>query len=77
MERNKPAPVMQDDQDTQCIIHLTNNTLIYLKMVDRFLALVCVVQEQAFDQQSLIDYNITVFRDALLKLFKIPSEVTD
>ena len=68
---------MQDDQDTQCIIHLTNNTLIYLKMVDRFLALVCVVQEQAFDQQSLIDYNITVFRDALLKLFKIPSEVTD
>ena len=64
---------MQDDQDTQCIIHLHNNTLIYLKMVDRFLALVCVVQEQAFDQQSLIDYNITVFRDALLKLFKIPS----
>jgi len=63
--------VMRDDQNTQCIIHLTNNTLIYLKMVDRFLALVCVVQEQSFDQQSLIDYNIGVFRDALLKLFNV------
>ncbi|CEM27533.1 unnamed protein product [Vitrella brassicaformis CCMP3155] len=62
----------QYDAQSNCVINLDNNILLYLREVDRFLALVCVVREEYFDRQHMLDYNINVFKDALLNVFKYP-----
>jgi len=56
---------------SSCIIHLNNGTLLYLKEVDKCLALVCILREENFDRQHLLDYNIQVFKDALVEIFRV------
>jgi len=60
------------DSDTKssCIIHLVNGTLLYLREVDHCLALVCILREENFDRQHLLDHNIAVFKEALQDLFQ-------
>jgi Ras-related GTP-binding protein C/D len=55
---------------SSCIIHLVNGTLLYLKEVDHYLALVCILREENFDRQHLLDHNIAVFKEALQDLFQ-------
>merc|ERR1719413_306803 len=61
------------DSDTKssCIIHLVNGTLLYLREVDHCLALVCILREENFDRQHLLDYNIKVFKEALGEIFRV------
>jgi len=59
------------DAKSSCIIHLNNGTLLYLREVDRCLALVCIVREENFDRQHLLDYNIQVFKEALTEIFRV------
>eukprot|EP00930_Biecheleria_cincta_P065094 TRINITY_DN50799_c0_g1_i1.p1 TRINITY_DN50799_c0_g1~~TRINITY_DN50799_c0_g1_i1.p1 ORF type:complete len:346 (+),score=64.46 TRINITY_DN50799_c0_g1_i1:36-1040(+) len=64
-EEGAMATSIEQDTKSSCIIHLNNSTLLYLKEVDRCLALVCILREENFDRQHLLDYNIKVFREAL------------
>lgn len=43
---------------------------MYLKEVDRCLALVCLIREEDFHKQHLIDYNIDNFKTGLKQLFQ-------
>ena len=43
---------------------------MYLKEVDRCLALVCLINEADFHKQHLIDYNIDNFKTGLKQLFQ-------
>mmetsp|Transcript_35217 Transcript_35217/g.101399 ORF Transcript_35217/g.101399 Transcript_35217/m.101399 type:complete len:339 (-) Transcript_35217:305-1321(-) len=54
-----------------CIIHLKSGTLLYLREIDRSMVLVCILREENFDRQHLVDYNIQVFKDSLLEIFKV------
>ena len=63
------------DQDSTSIINLNyagneENTVLYLREVDKFLALVCLVNEREFHKQHLINYNIDCFKDGLKKIFE-------
>lgn len=58
------------DSKSSCTINLNNGTLLYLREVDRCLALVCIIREENFDRQHLVDYNIKVFKDALVQIFQ-------
>merc|ERR1711981_216879 len=60
-----------DYNKSSCVIHLNNGTLLYLREVDRCLALVCILREENFDRQHLIDYNIRIFKEALTEIFKV------
>ena len=44
---------------------------MYLREVDRCLALVCLISEEDFHKRHLIDYNIECFKVGLKQLFSL------
>lgn len=72
------------DSKSSSVIKLTGaneepNVVIYLREVDRCLALVCIVNEENFLKQHLINYNIDNFKKGLKELFthtpeRLPTE---
>lgn len=62
------GPNANTSSGASCLVHLNNGLVLYLKEVGKLLALVCVVREELFDRQHLVDYNIKVFKKALQTL---------
>eukprot|EP00096_Caligus_rogercresseyi_P011188 TRINITY_DN4325_c0_g1_i1.p1 TRINITY_DN4325_c0_g1~~TRINITY_DN4325_c0_g1_i1.p1 ORF type:complete len:378 (-),score=174.34 TRINITY_DN4325_c0_g1_i1:114-1247(-) len=63
------------DSKSSSIIRLNNSTILYLKEVNKALALVCVLREENFVKQSSIDYNFSVLRKAIEEVFKLNNKV--
>lgn len=59
-----------DDQSSS-LIKLNNSTVLYLREVNKFLALVCILREYSFSRQGVIDFNFLCFREAIHKIFEI------
>ena len=59
------------DQESHSMIKLNNNTVLLLKEVSKVLALVCIVREEHFQQQGLIEYNFKCFKDAISQVFAV------
>ncbi|KAF7997878.1 hypothetical protein HCN44_009276 [Aphidius gifuensis] len=59
-----------DDQSSS-LIKLNNGTILYLREVNKFLALVCILREDNFDRQGVIDYNFLCFRNAIQQVFEL------
>lgn len=57
------------------IIHLNNTTVMYLKEVTKFLALVCFLREESFERKGLIDYNFHCFKNAIQEVFDVRVKV--
>lgn len=55
-------------------IKLNNQTVLYLREVNNFLALVCILREENFDKQGLIDYNFQCFKDAIEEIFNTKND---
>eukprot|EP00920_Eleutheroschizon_duboscqi_P014023 GHVT01032800.1.p1 GENE.GHVT01032800.1~~GHVT01032800.1.p1 ORF type:complete len:346 (-),score=35.72 GHVT01032800.1:415-1452(-) len=55
---------------TMCLIQLNTGHILYLHEIDRLVALACVVREENFDRQYLVDYNIRIFCGAIKELFR-------
>lgn len=53
------------------LIKLNNSTILYLKEVNKFLALVCILREENFTKQGVIDYNFLVFREGIGRVFEL------
>ncbi|CAN7988228.1 unnamed protein product [Ixodes hexagonus] len=64
------------DSESSSIIKLNNGTVLYLQEVNRFLALVCILREENFDKQGLIDYNFQCFRQAIHEVFEVQCRVS-
>jgi len=54
--------------ESQAIIKLNPNPILYLREVNRFLALVCRLPQEHFDKPGLIDYNFEVFKNAITEV---------
>ncbi|XP_006007149.1 ras-related GTP-binding protein D isoform X1 [Latimeria chalumnae] len=63
------------DNESMAIIKLNNTTVLYLKEVTKFLALVCFVREESFERKGLIDYNFHCFRKAIHEVFEVRVKV--
>ncbi|XP_039199060.1 ras-related GTP-binding protein D isoform X2 [Crotalus tigris] len=63
------------DKESTAIIKLNNATVLYLKEVTKFLALVCFVREESFERKGLIDYNFHCFRKAIHEVFEVRMKV--
>lgn len=61
------------DLNSSSTIKLNNSTVLYLREVNKFLALVCILREENFDKQGLIDYNFNCFREAIQEVFETKS----
>ena len=59
------------DTETTSVIRLTDSTVCYLREVNRFMALVCIMREDSFTKQGLINYNFNCFRQAIQQIFKV------
>eukprot|EP00730_Choanoeca_flexa_P002027 TRINITY_DN10881_c0_g1_i1.p1 TRINITY_DN10881_c0_g1~~TRINITY_DN10881_c0_g1_i1.p1 ORF type:complete len:359 (+),score=78.29 TRINITY_DN10881_c0_g1_i1:64-1077(+) len=56
------------DAKSSSVIKLNNGIVLYLRQVNTYLALVCLIQEENYDEKSLIDFNFQCFREALGQL---------
>ncbi|XP_020907299.1 ras-related GTP-binding protein C [Exaiptasia diaphana] len=63
------------DVETSSVIKLNNNTILYLREVNRFLALVCILREDNFVRKGLIDYNFHCFRQAISEVFEVRKQL--
>lgn len=61
------------DSQSSSLIKLNNNTILYLREVNKFLALVCILREDNF-RQGVIDYNFLCFRDAIGRVFDLKTK---
>ncbi|KAJ6642278.1 Ras-related GTP-binding protein C [Pseudolycoriella hygida] len=59
------------DSQSASVIKLNNSTILYLREVNKFLALVCILREDNFSRQSVIDYNVLCFREAISQVFEL------
>ncbi|XP_060086253.1 ras-related GTP-binding protein C-like [Ylistrum balloti] len=59
------------DTKSASIIKLNNGTVMYLREVNRYLALVCIMREDSFEKQGVIDYNFLCFRQAIQDVFEV------
>ncbi|KAK2190602.1 hypothetical protein NP493_74g00042 [Ridgeia piscesae] len=59
------------DCQSSSIIRLNNATILYLREVNRYLAVVCILREDSFERQGLIDYNFHCFRKAIQEVFEV------
>ena len=68
------------DKESSSTIRLNHagnedNIVLYLREVDKCLALVCLINEREFHKQHLINYNIEKFKDGLKKIFGVTQSV--
>lgn len=47
------------DKESLAIIKLNNTTVLYLKEVTKFLALVCILREESFERKGLFFWKPT------------------
>lgn len=60
------------DKESMAIIHLNNTTVMYLKEVTKFLALVCFLREESFERKGeLSEHQATTF--GVILMFKSAS----
>jgi Ras-related GTP-binding protein C/D len=59
------------DEETQSVIKLNNGMVLYLREVNKYLALVCLIREDSFDKHGLIDYNFQCFKKAISDVFVV------
>merc|ERR1711874_579520 len=59
------------DSCSSSTIHLNNSTVLYLREVNRFLAIVCILKEDNFHRKGLIDYNFLCLRQAISRVFQV------
>jgi Ras-related GTP-binding protein C/D len=65
------------DENSYSLIKISNNSrsensksLLYLRFIDANLALISIVNEENFERQHLIDYNIKLFKEAVKEMLK-------
>lgn len=56
---------------TRCLVQLSSGECLYLREVGPFLAAACVVKEENFDKQHVVDFNVQVFQRSLVELFRM------
>lgn len=59
------------DEESSSVIKLNNNLVLYLREVNKYLALVCLISEENFDKIGLINYNFTCFKKAISEVFEV------
>lgn len=78
---------MAFDEQSSSLIRLNNGTVLYLREVNKFLALVCILREDNFEHKGtclntnntrfivlfvgIIDYNFLCFRKAIQQVFEL------
>jgi len=57
------------------VIKLSNNYILYLREVNKYLALVCMMRAESFAKAGLLEYNFTCFKHAIAQLFEVKQKI--
>ena len=57
------------DNNSSSVIRLNSGTVLYLRAVSSYLALVCILREEYFQKRAIVDFNIDCFRSSVDKIF--------
>ena len=69
--KSRSSQVNNVMSSSSSIIRLNNSTILFLKEVNKVLALVCILREENFEHEGLIDFNFACFRRAIEKVFEV------
>eukprot|EP01101_Sappina_pedata_P000975 TRINITY_DN11105_c0_g1_i1.p1 TRINITY_DN11105_c0_g1~~TRINITY_DN11105_c0_g1_i1.p1 ORF type:complete len:365 (-),score=161.85 TRINITY_DN11105_c0_g1_i1:101-1135(-) len=58
------------DEKSHSMIKLSNGMVLYLREVNKYLALVCLIREENLKKYGLVDYNFKCFRKAISDVFR-------
>ena len=64
------AEVIAYDSESASVIRLSTGYVLYLREVNKFLALVCLMREESYAKSGLVEYNIACFKQAISELFE-------
>lgn len=70
MKDGKNNEMLAYDADSASVIRLDNNSILYLREVNKYLALVCMMREEVYVKSGLVEYNFTQFKTAIAELFE-------
>ncbi|KAK9728983.1 GTP-binding protein gtr2 [Basidiobolus ranarum] len=59
------------DNEAFSLIKLNNGMVLYLREVNKYLSLVCLLRSENFEKHGLLDYNFHCFKDAILEVFEV------
>jgi len=65
------------DAESNAIIKLNNGMVLYMREVNKFLALVCLLREEHFEKHGLIDYNFECFKTAITEVFEVRNKIAN
>ncbi|CCI48210.1 hypothetical protein ABG067_004130 [Albugo candida] len=73
MQDDAESDSLAFDANSSSVIRLNNGMILYLREVNNYLALVCLLRAENFPKQGIIDYNIDCLKAAIGEVFKVPS----
>eukprot|EP00808_Paulinella_micropora_P014762 g37663.t1 len=65
------------DMDASAMITLSNQYVLYLREVNKYLALVCMMRLDSFTKVGLVEYNFSQFKHAITKLLMPTSRLLE
>ncbi|CAG8549307.1 9148_t:CDS:2 [Diversispora eburnea] len=69
--------ITETANDVESLIKLSNEMILCLRGVNRFLALVCLLRSDNFEMHGLIDYNFQCFKQAISDVFELKRRGTE
>ncbi|KAL9649819.1 hypothetical protein ABK040_009632 [Willaertia magna] len=63
------------DEETGAVIKLNNGNVLYLREVNKYLALVCLLSKDSYEKVGLINYNFDCFKMAIEDVFQVRSNL--
>ncbi|KAI5813981.1 Gtr1/RagA G protein conserved region-domain-containing protein [Pyronema omphalodes] len=77
-ETAQPSPPLspaaapaENTQEVSSIIKLQNGMVLYLREINKFLALICLMRKESIEKKGLVDYNVQIFQNALQRVFEL------
>ncbi|EUB59530.1 Ras-related GTP-binding protein D [Echinococcus granulosus] len=58
-------------EQTSSTIVLNNATVIYLRGINRYMALVCILREESLEKIGIIEYNYQVVKDGIQRMLSV------
>ncbi|VDO24335.1 unnamed protein product [Haemonchus placei] len=76
--REKDGEVMSPfDDNSYAVIRLKTDQVMFLRQLNKHLALVCVIRGENFEKQGLIDYNFNCFKEGIEKVFTVRKQIQE
>jgi len=70
-----PSEAQQEQEEAtveaSSIIRLQNGMVLYLREINKYLALICLMRKDSIEKQGLVDFNVQVFQNALQRVFEV------